>query len=353
MIVLDTEIYFLLILALVYPFYILIFSWKGIQHSCLPLEKVYNRNQTDFLKGICAVAIMLHHFTGKIEHHMFGAVYSVYMNAGYLAVAIFMMISGYCLMIQYEKRGQKYIEGFLRKRVLRIYIPFALCTIFVGILKGNTFIRIFRNILTFNFNIESSGRPNATWFVIAILFFSICFYFVARYMKTEWLVKGMFAVAGAWIILCLLAGVGKWWYNTAWAFPIGILVCKYRKYLYNKTANHLGVVSIVLAGLFAGTYIIMAIWRSLVILQMVCSTALALLTWVLCIRIDFSGKIGRWIGSFTLELFLVHSAILVFFYDLGITNAGWSIYFVILLCIATGYLMNKLSGRVSDAMIKR
>lgn len=263
MVVLHTEIFFLLILVLVYPFYILISLWRGIQHSCFPLEKVYNRDQTDFLKGICAVAIMLHHFTGKIEHHMFGAVYSVYMNAGYLAVAVFMMISGYCLMLQYEKKRQKYLEGFLKKRVLRIYIPFILCTIFVGILKGNTFTRIFQNILTFNFTIESSGMPNATWFVIAILFFSICFYFVAMYMKTEWLVEGMFAVAGAWIILCLLVGVGKWWYNTAWAFPIGILVCRYRKCLYNKTAKHFGIISIVLVGLFAGTYVIMAIWRSL------------------------------------------------------------------------------------------
>lgn len=353
MIVLDTEIFYLIAISLLYPCYILISSWGGVQTSNLPLEKVYNRNQTDFLKGICAVAIMFHHFTGKIEHHMLGPVYSVYMNAGYLAVAVFMMISGYCLMMQYEKKGQKYLNGFLQKRLLRIYVPFTLCTIFVGILNEDNVLQILWNMLTFNFTIESSGMPNATWFVIAILYFSIFFYFVARFMKKEWLVKTMFGVAAGWIIICLLVGVGKWWYNTAWAFPVGILVCKYRQQMYDRVTRYFLIALIMLMGVFIGTYVVMAAWESYPILQMICSTALALLTWVLCIHINFSGKIGRWIGGFTLELFLVHSAILVFFYNLGITNAGWSIYIVILLCIATGYLMNKLSSRVSDAIVKK
>ena len=120
-----------------------------------------------------------------------------------------------------------------------------------------------------------------------------------------------------------------------------------------KALTHFGVVSIVLAGLFAGTYVIMAIWRSLAILQMVCSTVLVLLTWVLCIRIDFSGEIGRWLGSFTLELFLVHSAILGFFYDWGITNAGWSIIVVMLVCIVAGYVMNRISNGVFHFMTNK
>lgn len=88
MIALDTELYYFLILAVLYPGYIVVSFGRGL-HKHPPLGMVYNKNQTDFLKGICAVAIMLHHFTGKIEHHNFSAVYSVYMNAGYLAVAIF------------------------------------------------------------------------------------------------------------------------------------------------------------------------------------------------------------------------------------------------------------------------
>lgn len=71
------------------------------------------------------------------------------------------------------------------------------------------------------------------------------------------------------------------------------------------------------------------------------------------IPIDFSGKIGRWLGSFTLELFLVHSAILVFFYDLGITNAGWSIIVVMLVCIVSGYMMNRISNGVFHFMTNK
>lgn len=343
MIVLDTELYYFLLLAVLYPGYILISVIRGLKKPAFSSETIYNKNQTDFLKGICAVAIMLHHFTGKIEHHMLGVVYSVYMNAGYLAVAVFLMISGYCLMLQLEKKGRKYLNHFLQRRLLRLYIPFAICTFFVGLLRVENPLEILKNMVTFNFAIESSGMPNATWFPIAIIVFSIGFFCAATWKEGRFVIIGVFLCAAIWTVLCMMVGVGTWWYNTAIAFPMGVCLCKYRDRVYQCINKHYWSALIGLIMIFFVTYFIMAIWESQVILQMICSSALAFLTWVICFKVDLNGTIGRWIGKFSFELFLIHSAILEVYYGLEFTDSGWTILLVILICLSVAYALNRLS----------
>lgn len=353
MIALDTELYYFLILAVLYPGYIVVSFVRGLHKHTPPLGMVYNKNQTDFLKGICAVAIMLHHFTGKIEHHNFSAVYSVYMNAGYLAVAIFLMISGYCLMLQLERKGCEYLNHFLHRRILRLYIPWVVCTAFVGLLRLDNPLIILKNILTFNFTIESSGMPNATWFPIAITVFSIGFFCAAKWKNGRFIIAGVFLCAAIWSVWCMIIGVGTWWYNTAIAFPMGVCLCKYRERLYQRVYKHYGLVVIGLIAIFGGTYLIMAAWKSQVILQIICSSALALLTWVICLQVNLDGTIGRQIGKFSFELFLVHSAILKSFYGLGITNAGWTILLVLLACVFSGWVMHQISVAIIQKLLRR
>lgn len=353
MVTLDSNLLFLTILALIVPGYILVSAirgWSGKRFR--PLPDVYSRDNTDFLKGVCATLIMLHHFTCQIKYGSFGLIYSVYIKVGYLAVAVFLLISGYSLMMQFEKKGRDYIDGFLWKRIFRLYIPFAVCTVFVGILQHFSPLRILWNMLTFNFQIESTGAPNATWFVIAILFFSIGFYVSAKWKHGQYMVQGVFLCSALWITLCIIAGVGTWWYNTAWAFPVGGVLCRYRKEVYSWVRNHYWLIVCVLVAISGGTYLIMAIWRSQIILQMVCSTALALFTWVLCLKVDLSGTVGIWLGGFTLELFLVHSAILKAFYGLGITNAGWTILLVLLVSVIAGNWMHHLSEWIIRKVLK-
>lgn len=234
MISLSNNIWFLIIL-IIFPISILILLTAGCG-KCVwvrDLSEIYNLEDTATLKGICALTILLHHFTNKISYTDFGFIYSVYVKAGYLAVAIFLFISGYGLTYQYNLKGENYIRSFFPKRLFRLYLPFFCATIFVDILQRNSIWQWLWNELTFNSRLESNGIYNATWFMLAILFHSMGFYISVKLSKGQngYLIGG-WLTGIAWIILCLIIGVGSWWYNTALTFALGMTVCAYREKIY-------------------------------------------------------------------------------------------------------------------------
>ena len=44
-------------------------------------------------------------------------------------MAVFFFLSGYGLMVSLITKGQKYLDGFLKKRLLKIVLPLVLCSI--------------------------------------------------------------------------------------------------------------------------------------------------------------------------------------------------------------------------------
>ena len=87
-------------------------------------KKIHNhqwisKNQTDVLKGICAVCVLICHIHqlksgGVFENYFFN-------SFGYLSVAIFFWISGFGLMNGYLLKGNDYIRKMPIQRILPIY----------------------------------------------------------------------------------------------------------------------------------------------------------------------------------------------------------------------------------------
>ena len=47
-------------------------------------------------------------------------------------MAVFFFLSGYGLVVSLIMKGQKYLDGFLKKRLLKIVLPLVLCSIVFG-----------------------------------------------------------------------------------------------------------------------------------------------------------------------------------------------------------------------------
>ena len=80
-----------------------------------------SKRNTDCLKGILAVLVLIHHLTQNSGLLMDTPLRGVFANLGYLSVSAFLFLSGYGMMASYNKKGKKYAEQLPLKRMLPFY----------------------------------------------------------------------------------------------------------------------------------------------------------------------------------------------------------------------------------------
>lgn len=137
----------------------------------------YSVAHTKALRGICAIAIMLHHISFNIECE--NSLLKVFQFAGNFGVAFFFCISGCGCMFHLKARGKRYLTAYWKKRLTRILLPYvtaavlymtgyqiikqpvSLRDVFTGWMVGNPFVRY-------------------SWYVFAQIYFYIFFYCAAR-----------------------------------------------------------------------------------------------------------------------------------------------------------------------------
>ena len=83
------------------------------------------------LRGVLAMGIVIHHISLRIvdatPDDMW--IFSQFQFWGAPIVAVFFFLSGYGLMVSLITKGQEYLDGFLKKRLLKIVLPLVLCSI--------------------------------------------------------------------------------------------------------------------------------------------------------------------------------------------------------------------------------
>ena len=150
------------------------------------------KGNTDCLKGILAICVLLCHLWGSLVQENASLVSGiagrglgvVMMSLGYLAVSMFFFLSGYGLMVQYKKRGETYTKSFLQKRVLPLYL---LCVILIVFYWGartvfGESVSVGDLVRSFFFGgtVISKG-----WYLQSILVWYLLFYVCFRLVKKE------------------------------------------------------------------------------------------------------------------------------------------------------------------------
>lgn len=120
------------------------------------------------LKGFAILLVFIHHFGQLLSE-----IYNGHSFLGYLGVTIFLFISGYVTEKQLLNKGKCYIgASFIKKKLIRLYLPYLLCVLFFALIGGHGFSQTVEEILD----------VKGDWFLSAISIFFILFLVVNRMM---------------------------------------------------------------------------------------------------------------------------------------------------------------------------
>ena len=159
----------------------------------------------------------------------------------------------------------------------------------------------------------------------------------------------MFVYSIIYILVCRKIGKDIYWYNTAFAFPLGVLSA-YRKetmlYIiktyYNKLfiACSVGFVITFLLSYNEST--------NEYIFESIMSILFIFLIMLLNYKLYMKSKLLTLIGSISFEIYLVHQFIINFFYDTYNTDQSLSFYVLIFIIIGVSYLLNIVTKAICE-----
>ena len=311
------------------------------------------REATGPLRGIAAIGVVLHHISQN-EHFQSAGEIRLFLNAGFLFVAIFMFLSGYGLIKSLDSKPD-YMDGFLKRRLPVIVVPYYVSVLFFLIFALVS--RTHYEPAEWVTNLLGLTMMNKyAWFPIVLTILYVCFYLVFRGEKSRnaSLVKMLFAVLG---LVLLYAAVrymdwwlkfhypgtwwnepmvrwfaGEWWVNSSIGFWVGIFVASkeeairafFRKgYLLKLFVSLLLV--FLLSGLSFRLKILLGYWNETIVqgpgigttflcvlAQFPHVTFFVFSIYLLLLKVKTSNPVTRFMGRISLESYMMnYPAILI------------------------------------------
>ncbi len=292
----------------------------GVLVACLFYKMQYSsfnkqylsKDTTNAIKGLFVIMVFLSHSISYIQmDNMADTMYvTVRRYLGQLIVCMFLFYSGYGVF-ESIKHKKDYMKHFLRNRLLKTWIHFALailCFIVVDYFLGYKF-KLKTYVLAFT-GWESVNNSN--WFLFCILYMYIVTYLACKIAKSfhaRWLWMVFFT-----IVYILLTHHYKdyWWWDTSVCYLLGMLYSIVKDDIEKDIQNQFsGVRYFLLCGLFvlllSTTYIDGGIYTSLAK-----STFFTVLVVLLTMRFNVRNKVLIWFGENTFNIFILQRIPMMF-----------------------------------------
>lgn len=271
-------------------------------------KNFWDKTQTKAIQGLCAIGIVFHHMAQKTCAPWLPQEYIVhgldpFLYLGYLFVGVFFFCSGYGLY-KSLKAKENYLDGFIGNHY-RPLILLYLISQFCYYMTGQVFSQY-------------------VWFIYAIMYLYLAFYISFKCFKNEKAsIVSLAVFILLYIVICELLVAGTWCYNTVGIFLVGLLFAKNTdkivSFIRQKFVFNIILWAVILAAGFYGAiqfnkqiYLtdneaMYYLWRYVTVaVQFAASTAFSILLFVLSQKIRLKGKVFDFLGSITLELYLIH-----------------------------------------------
>ena len=291
------------------------------------------------LQGFAALAVILHHVTQEVTQYgrYDKGIINVFVDAGVLFTGLFFFFSGYGLIVSLKQK-EDYLNGFLKKRLPAVVVPFYVCNllfILVNIVMG-------RQVKPLELFLYISGIVmwnDQMWFIVELAVLYIIFYCSFKKRKSDSSgLKKMAVCIMLMNIASLLLGhdglpetkglwfFGEWWYNTTWLFFIGMTAAVYYEKIIDFVKKHykwllpVGIVLFVVLHI-ATTWMISHVgyWveypghrgylEKLVTFLVQCPMVIVFdLTFVLLsMKVQFRNRVLSFLGVIALEMYLLQN----------------------------------------------
>lgn len=346
------------LIYLIYPILTIILFWGCKVYGRKEWnEGAFSISQMKAVQGFSALCIMLHHIGQKTCAPWHNPKYivhglDIFVPFGYYFVGIFLFCSGYGLYKSYKSKPD-YLKGYFGRRVLPLILAFystGLIFLIARYLVGEKIDGL--KLLWYVTGLKLCN-PN-TWFMIALPFLYTGFYLSFRFCKKE---GAALTVMCAWVFAYVWIGTvvdhndwwmrGEWWYNSIHFFLIGIFFAKYENRLIPKIKKHYVLyLLLTFVGMFVLYHIsefatgffsyygenfhaqhkILRRWACL-ISQILASCSFVFFVFLLGMKIRFGNRLLMFMGSITLEFYLIHG-LFVELFGYNFADSAKSLYYI-------------------------
>lgn len=332
------------LIYLIYPLMAVVFLW-----GCRLCKKetwneaAFSLDQMKAIQGYFAICIMLHHIGQKtcadwLQPRFVIPGLELFVPFGYYFVGFFLFCSGYGLYLSYCNKPD-YLKGFGKKRILPVILSYYVTGLIFLIVRFLMKEPLDGWKIFFYVSGAKLSNPNA-WFVIALpilyFFFWIAFRFFKKPIPILSLLVFLYMLLGTFIDHNDWWMRGEWWYNSVHFFVLGVLFSKYRQSIVQHMKKHYLLYLILL---FIGIFVLYGfsvfaqgyfsyygeIWHApdkvlrrwiCLLSQIAASCSFVFFVLLLCLKLRVGNPFLSFMGTITLEFYLIHGLFLeLFAYD--------------------------------------
>lgn len=316
----------------------------------------FSKQATVPLRGLLAIGIVLHHLSLRLVEASPDCswIWSQFSFWGAPIVAVFFFLSGYGLMVSLITKGQKYLDGFLKKRLLKIVLPLVLCSI---VFEATSITLCGGQIA--DFRKDWPFLPNC-WFCVTIIIYYFAFYITALLFKSSPIkvAYSMWLFSFVYVFLFKVMDFCNWWYQMVLSINIGMTLAYYETAIRNVLYKYKRTIVLLL---FLQTFL-SAYWAScsktdnFPVGMMVLSLVVGLLIYSsLCLRPIKSNRLLTFFGRYSFEIYLIHGAVISVLFGMAYTYIPrWWHVFTILTFLATfffAWILRKVMKVVNQRFI--
>ncbi len=172
------------------------------------------------IRVIAAFFIILSHAKYYIPDLHFLKLFSPW---GFLGVSVFFFFSGYGTTISYFQK-QNYLNGYLKKKLIGIYIPYLVALFFYTIVVFGLKISVNQEITMVTFTksmfLVDNYLPFA-WFPMVILGYYLVFYVIAKLFDRQLLFPVLLTANIIYMTVGALTHISPFYYQTSICLCIG------------------------------------------------------------------------------------------------------------------------------------
>lgn len=281
---------------------------------------------TNAVKGIFILLVFIKHVTpyilksGYVYEGWEGEMFR-YINAhvGQWIVAMFLFYSGYGIMEAISKKGDAYIKGIPKKRILTVAINFAIAVAvfaIVGAMLGKTYT--IQHYLLSLIGWQSVGNSN--WYIFVIMLCYLITYISFRVPSLVGddnhygrVIRCIILLSLSVILLSFLKP--SYWYDTMLCFGAGLLYSLSKEKVEGLARKHYWKVLGVLVLLLIGTYCVPFHARGLTYNAFAIVFCLLIIT--LTMRCNINSRILTWCGANLFPLYIYQRIPMIILSEVG------------------------------------
>lgn len=300
----------------------------------------FNQENTLPLRGLLALLIVLHHL--GTETHL-PIISSYRTGIGFPIVAVFFFISGYGLCVSFKRKGRLYLDGFLNKRLGKLLPVFLFLTLSLMAFYHFGGYSSFTDQFTKLINRGITPLP-FSWFIYTIFYSYIAFYFSALIGKTPQKTGVLFLISTIIyvVFMAIIAGFAEYWWWTIGSINLGYYVALYENQIEKLITNHrIPFYTALVSVLFLSFCAVAKIHT----IENTCTMSwIFIQAFAVYVVIRTFGMV-KWkslifVGTFSLELYLVHGIPLYFGQAMRMDD--WMLWiFTYATAIPIAYLLNR------------